>query len=544
MNRHYARQFAIGAFAALIIMALAGASGIPVINSSSRAFAQGTPTPSPTATPSPTPDVDHCQISLGAATFSLNENAGQLVITVNRSCDDLRDSKVDFFTQNGSAAAGSDFQFASGRVEFAAGETSKNITVNIIDDGFSEATENFSLVLYDPAGSSRLVNPSTAVITILDNDAGGPTPTPTPTPNPSPTPSPSPTPDVEHCQISLGAANFSVNEDTGSLVVAVNRTCDRVRDSKVDFITRSVSASDRSDFTFAAGRIFFAPGETAKTITILITNDVLVEGDETFQLLLRDPGGSATLVSPSVAVISIIDNDKTAGAPNPVMQTAFFVQQHYADFLGRQADPAGFNAWQDVINQCPAGSTDCDRIHVSSMFFRSPEFQERGYFVYRFYEVSFGRKPDYAEFMPDIASVSGFFTEAEKEAQKVAFIQSLMSRPEFVNRYNALADAAYVDQLLSTAGLANHWRRNAWVSDLQEGSKTRAQILREITESPEVYQRFYNRAFVVMQYFGYLRRDPDALYVDWVRVLDETGNPRTMIQGFVDSLEYKFRFGQ
>ncbi len=464
------------------------------------------------------------------------------MITVNRSCDDLRDSKVDFFTRNGSAAAGSDFQFASGRVEFAPGETRKTISINITNDGFSEATENFSLVLYDPGGSARLVNPSTAVVSILDDDAGGPTPTPTPTPSPSP--SPSPTPDVAHCQISLSAPNFSVSEDAGSLVVNVNRACDRERDSKVDFITRSGSASDRSDFTFAAGRLFFAPGENAKTIRILITNDALIEGLETFELVLRDPGGSAALVNPSAAVISIVDNDISTTAPNPVTQTDFFVQQHYADFLGRQADPAGFNAWQDVINQCPAGSTDCDRVHVSSMFFRSPEFQERGYFVYRFYEVSFGRKPDYAEFMPDIASVSGFFTDAEKEAQKVAFIQALMGRPEFANRYNALSDAAYVDELLRVSGLPNHWHRNDWVSDLQAGTKNRAQILREIVESSEVYQRFYNRAFVVMQYFGYLRRDPDSLYVDWVRVLDDTGSARTMIQGFVNSLEYKYRFGQ
>jgi hypothetical protein len=178
------------------------------------------------------------------------------------------------------------------------------------------------------------------------------------------------------------------------------------------------------------------------------------------------------------------------------------------------------------------------------MFFRSPEFQERGYFVYRFYEVGFGRKPDFAEFMPDIASVSGFFTDAEKEALKVAFIQALMARPEFANRYNGLSDAAYVDELLRVSGLLSHWQRNDWVSDLQAGRKSRAQIFREIAESPEVYQRFYNRAFVVMQYFGYLRRDPDSLYLDWVRVLDDTGNPRTMIQGFVDSLEYKYRFGQ
>jgi hypothetical protein len=47
----------------------------------------------------------------------------------------------------------------------------------------------------------------------------------------------------------------------------------------------------------------------------------------------------------------------------------------------------------------------------------------------------------------------------------------------------------------------------------------------------------------VMQYFGYLRRDPDALYVNWVQTMNQTNDYRTMINGFVNSLEYRHRFG-
>ncbi len=551
----YIRQLTIGTFIAVMFMAWAGASGVSLTGSRTLAAAQGTPTPtpSPTATPtpspSPTPDFEHCQISLSAPAYSVSETAGELMITVNRSCDRARESKVDFFTQNGSAVAGNDFVFAAGRVDFAAGETSKTITIRINDDVFSEGNETFRLILFDAGGSASLVNPGSAVITIFDNDIGSPTPTPTPSPtpgvspSPTPSPSPSPTPGFEHCQISLSATNYTVNEGSGQVTITVNRACDRVRESKVDFFTRNVTASDRSDFSFAAGRLFFANGETSKNINVLITDDALVEGNETFNLFLTDAGGSAMLVNPSAAVITIIDNDTSASAPNPLERTDFFVQQHYADFLGRQGDPGGLAAWQDIINNCARG-TDCDRVHVSSAFFLSPEFQERGYFVYRFYEVAFGRKPDYAEFMPDIARVSGFFTEPEKEAQKAAFIDDLMSRNEFLAKYNALTDAGYVDELLRVSGLPAHASRNAWINDLQEGRKTRAQILREIVESGEVYRRFLNRAFVVMQYFGYLRRDPDALYVNWIRVLDDTGDSRVMINGFVNSLEYKFRFGR
>ena len=51
----------------------------------------------------------------------------------------------------------------------------------------------------------------------------------------------------------------------------------------------------------------------------------------------------------------------------------------------------------------------------------------------------------------------------------------------------------------------------------------------------DLTQKYYNQAFVVMEYFGYLRRDPDALYLDWIKMLDQTKNPRNMVTGFINS---------
>jgi hypothetical protein len=73
----------------------------------------------------------------------------------------------------------------------------------------------------------------------------------------------------------------------------------------------------------------------------------------------------------------------------------------------------------------------------------------------------------------------------------------------------------------------------------------RGQVLRDIVESQAVANQFFNRAFVAMQYFGYLRRDPDAVgFQNWVNTL--TANPsnfRHMIFGFLFSAEYRQRFG-
>ena len=206
-----------------------------------------------------------------------------------------------------------------------------------------------------------------------------------------------------------------------------------------------------------------------------------------------------------------------------------------------------------MINGCATGDTTCDRIHVSSGFFRSPEFQERGYFVYRFYPVAFGRKPVYTEFIPDLAKVSGFLSASELDAAKVAFVAEFMTRAEFTTKYNGTTDTQYVDLLLSTAGIT-HSARDFWIAALGNQTRTRAQVLREISESLEVYNKYYNQAFVVMQYFGYLRREPDILFQTWITSLDAlcgVGQPcanpadyRGMINGFMNSNEYRARFGE
>src|SRR6185295_16869026 len=115
------------------------------------------------------------------------------------------------------------------------------------------------------------------------------------------------------------------------------------------------------------------------------------------------------------AVVTIQENDTTTGLVNPINGTDFFIRQHYIDFLGREPEPAGLQGWRDVLNNCAPGNTACDRIEVSSAFFRSPEFQDRGFFIYRFYPT-IGKIPIYSEFVPDFAKVSGFLSPAELEA--------------------------------------------------------------------------------------------------------------------------------
>jgi hypothetical protein len=229
---------------------------------------------------------------------------------------------------------------------------------------------------------------------------------------------------------------------------------------------------------------------------------------------------------------------------NPLDTTEYFVRQQYVDFLGREPEEKGLNDWTDTINNCASGDASCDRIHVSEAFFRSEEFQQRGYFVYRFYSTAFVQKPDYAAFAPDLARVSGFLDATQLEAAKAAFAYDFITRPAFALWYNSLSNSAYVNELSQTSGVTLS-NRQALIDSLDNKTASRAQVLRQIAESNEVYARYYNQAFVVMEYFGYLRRDPDILYLNWISVLDANpADSRHLVEGFVDATEYRNRFKQ
>jgi hypothetical protein len=357
--------------------------------------------------------------------------------------------------------------------------------------------------------------------------------------------------------VKLSANNYNIQESGGHVTLTVNRSTS-VGTATVDYATSdsagllpcsqvSTLASSRCDYASTIGTLRFAAGETSKSIFIPIVDDSYSEGPvETFTLTLSNPTG-AVLGSPATATITI--QDDALPTSNPITNTAFFIREHYIDFLGREPDPVGYQGWQNILNNCPPSGKDtngnyCDRIEVSSAFFRSEEFQSRGYFAYRFYPTM-GKIPIYGEFMPDLAKLSGFLSAAELEANKVALTNEVMNRQEFKNRYDALTTpTAYVDGLLQTVGLPTHPSRAGWIAGLTNSSLTRAQVLRQLVDSAELSQKYYNQAFVIMQYFGYLRRTADASYTQWIQTMNTNGGDyRVMINGFMNSAEYRQRFG-
>lgn len=345
--------------------------------------------------------------------------------------------------------------------------------------------------------------------------------------------------------VQFSASTYTVNEGAGSINITVTRTGDTSGLAVVDYAATGGTASERSDFETAIGTLRFAAGETSKTFAVLISDDAFVESDETINLTLSNPTG-ATLGTPNSATLTIVDNDSVPTSVNPIDSTPFFVRQQYLDFLNREPDTAGFNAWVNVLNNCSNvnNNPSCDRILVSQSFFLSPEFQSKGFFAIRFYLAALGRVPTYREFVRDLSNLNGQ-TAAEATANQGAFPDRFVQSDEFKSIYDPLTNTQFVDRLVLTAGVTIT-NRDQLISDLNTGAQTRAQVLRGIVLSTQFTQSTFNRAFVLSEYFGYLRRDPDAAgFQAWLNFLNmNPGDFRTMVRGFVNSIEYRSRFGQ
>ncbi|HWN10688.1 MAG TPA: DUF4214 domain-containing protein [Pyrinomonadaceae bacterium] len=244
----------------------------------------------------------------------------------------------------------------------------------------------------------------------------------------------------------------------------------------------------------------------------------------------------------------------TGSTVNPLDTPEYFVRQNYIDFLGREPDEAGFNFWSDQILAC-GEDTECvdrKRTHVSAAYFLSIEFQQTGGLVDGLYRASFGRRPSYGEFKPDAAVVAPLLVvnsdgwQTVLENGKAAFVDGFVQRPGFQSVYGSLSNDAYVDALIANTGVSfTGAERNALVSGLG-GGMTRAAVLRTIVEDADFVAAKRNDAFVMMEYFGYLRREPDAAGFDyWLnKLIQFNGNfeQAEMVRSFIVSTEYRQRF--
>ncbi len=484
------------------------------------------------------------------------------VFTVSLS--GLRNVSVSFGfgLSNGTAIEQEDFQGVSGGALISTGFTTTTITVPIIGDTITEPNETFFLNISNPANAT--ISDNQGVATIIDDESSSKPPT---------------------VQFSVGRP--SVSEAGKSIIIEATRSGDFSAPATVEYATSDLSsASDRSDFTSAFGRLTYAAGESSKTFKVFITDDVFVEGPENFLVVLSNPTGGASLGNPVTGVVQIIDNDTTLPTSNPIDEAQFFVRQHYVDFFSREPDAAGLAFWTNQITECQQPGATCDaevrRINVSAAFFLSIEFQGTGYLVERLYKSAYGDGVGtsiiggthqlsvpiirFNGFLPDTQQIGqGVIVgqpgwETVLENNKQAFSAEFVQRSRFTTAYPlTMTPEQFVDALFMNTGVTPSAAERTAAIDEFGGAGTsadpaaRGRALRRVAENSTFMQQELNRAFVLMQYFGYLRRNPNdpqdtdySGYDFWLTKLNEfNGNfvNAEMVKAFIVSAEYRGRFG-
>lgn len=482
--------------------------------------------------------------------------------------------------------------------------------------------------------------------------------------------------------IKFSSTDYFTTEGAGHFDVTVTRTGDLSGTATVNFATTDSYATQKSAYEIALGKLTFNPGEASKTFRVLIVDNNLLGGGTSHDLnLVLSNATGAALVSPIVAKLFIMDDefDTPRQPPNIVDDPQFFVRQQYFDFLNREPDTSGFNFWVNQITSCGTDQQciELKKINVSAAFFLSIEFQRTGMLAYLTEKAASGELPRYGSFMRDVQALQKDYVfgapgaDAQLEANKKAFFDEFVTRPEFVAKYNGLSNQNFVSALFAnaplntstgelyiarlngtqvvppsgsaatglvilrqavnvpsvsasvyfngltsaeteahlhgpaaagangavivtlpngqfvdfqtplsnaqlldlsagrlyidvhTTGFPNgeirgQLPRNLFVIDmitrsLDDGIITRAQALRLIAESDYFRMNELNRAFVLMEYFGYLRRNPDdppdnslSGYNFWLAKLNQfNGNfvSAEMVKAFLKSTEYRGRFG-
>jgi hypothetical protein len=300
------------------------------------------------------------------------------------------------------------------------------------------------------------------------------------------------------------------------------------------------------------------------TATLLPNGKVLVAGGMDGDLEI----GYQTLSSAELF------DSSSLGSPN-IDDAQFFVRQHYRDFLNREPDTDGLAFWTNEITSCGdnARCVEVKRINDSAAFYLSIEFQETGYLVYRTYKAAYGDLPDAPvpirlnEFLPDTQKIGNGVVvnqpgwEQVLETNKQNFALEFVQRPRFTTAYPMSMSAdEFVDKLFANAHVIPAAEdRAAAINEFSSAFDTsdaavRSRVLRRTAENAALAQQEFNRAFVLMQYFGYLRRDPNqgpdtdfAGFNFWLNKLDGfSGNyiDAEMVNAFITSTEYRQRFGQ
>jgi hypothetical protein len=252
--------------------------------------------------------------------FFALESAGVAVVSVERSHGEDGAVSVDYATSDGTATAGSDYTPASGTLSWGAGDESTRVfTVPLADDAAEEGRETVILTLSNPTGGAGLDDTrATAILSILDDDAGNGTPPP-------------PGNDDRPGTLKFGSAGFQRVEGAVEATIRVERSRGEGGTVSVEYAATDGSATDGLDYQATSGVLTWGPGDgTAKTFTVTLFDDDLAEGNETVQLALANATGGASIdPDRGTASLTILDDDGSTAACDPSSSTLCLAQGRF-----------------------------------------------------------------------------------------------------------------------------------------------------------------------------------------------------------------------
>ena len=372
------------------------------------------------------------------------------------------------------------------------------------------------------------------------------------------------------------------NKNSADVSARVNLLVSQALAGNCDLVVRGVFNGAPRSFRFVAG-LFLSDRKGEQALT---ASSLLQAADDGAELTFMGvPVGAGIRYSVDRDGDGVLDGDQPK--PNAIDTARTFVWQHYLDFLSREPDDPGLAFWTNEITSCGTSQicTQVKRINVSGAYFLSIEFQQTGYLVERMYKAAYGDAPDaistsggshsvlapvvrFSEFLADVKQIGNGVVvnqgnwQKQLDDNKVAFSQAFVQRARFTdpNAYpTTMSPLAFVTKLANNAGVpANDPDRAKAVDEFAGAAVTvdvaaRARALRDVAENSAVFAAEQNRAFVLMQYFGYLRRDPNAGpdsdytgYDFWLTKLNQFNGDfaaAEMVKAFIDSTEYRRRFG-
>lgn len=408
-----------------------------------------------------------------------------------------------------------------------------------------------------PGASPSPTATPTPGVTPSPTPTPGASPSPTPTPGATPNPSPSPSPNPNEIRLESRLAGAAIN---GLLPKGQAR-----------FRSRS---SSRRELEVEVEKVNL-PAGTVLNVLIDNTNvgQLNLNSNLEDELKLETEHGAIVpnVTSTSTVVVTnaqgntilsgVFNTRVSSISGNDIDNSHFFVEQHYRDFFDREADDNGLDFWEQQILNCGDDSRcrEGARTNTSGAFFLSIEFHETGYLLYRFHKASFGTMPRRNDFLIDMQAIARGVVvgqagwQQKLEDNKRAAAESWANRADFHARYDGKSNSQFIDELFANAGVTpGQQERQALINRLNSALETRGSALRKVAENAELAQKEKNPAFVLMQYFGYLHRNPDegpdhdlSGFNFWLRKLDDNGGDfhrAEMVRAFLVAGEYRDRF--